>query len=320
MEYTTLGSTGLKVSVAGLGCGGFSRIGQRTGASETESVDVVRQALSEGVNFIDTAANYANESIVGRAIAGLNRDAVVVSTKAYVEKGDNLQSPKAIVSSLERSLTNLGVECIDVFHLHGVSPGAYQYAHDTVVPALIREREKGKFRHLGITEAPPRDSGHESLAQAVQADCFDVIMVAYHMLHQSARRTIFPVTREKGIGVLNMYAVRLLFSEKGRLKRIVEQLVDQGQLPEELKSKGEPLGFLLHEGGARSVIDAAYRYCRHTGGVDVVLFGTGNPDHLKANIDSILSPPLPVSDVEKIASLFGELTDVGLDTWGSENS
>ena len=317
MEYTTLGKTGLKVSVAGLGCGGFSGIGKGTGKSESESVAIVRQALDLGVNFIDTSAAYGTESIVGRAIKGYDRDAVVISTKARVGKVDDLRSPREVVESLEQSLRNLGVDCIDVFHLHGVPPKGYDYAFESLVPALLRHQESGKFKFLGISEIPPDDAEHETLVRAVQAECFSVVMVAYHMLHQSARSSVFPVTLEKGIGVLGMFAVRLLFSEQGRLKRVVDALVDEGRLPDEAGGDGGgPLEFLIHEAGARSVIDAAYRYCRHSDGLDVVLFGTGNPDHLTANIESILSPPLLWTDVDKLETLFGSLIDVGLDAPG----
>jgi aryl-alcohol dehydrogenase-like predicted oxidoreductase len=61
------------------------------------------------------------------------------------------------------------------------------------------------------------------------------------------------------------------------------------------------------------VVDAAYRYARHTPGIDVVLFGTGNVAHLRANIASILRPPLPAADVARLHELFGRLVGVGLD-------
>ena len=68
MEYVTLGRSGLKVSVAGLGCGGFSRLGLATGKSEAEAVALVRGALDMGVNLFDTAAVYGTEAVVGEAI------------------------------------------------------------------------------------------------------------------------------------------------------------------------------------------------------------------------------------------------------------
>ena len=73
MERTILGRTGLAVTVMGIGCGGPSRVGQRTGKSVTESVAVVRQALDAGVNLIDTAEGYQTEEIVGQAIRGRDR-------------------------------------------------------------------------------------------------------------------------------------------------------------------------------------------------------------------------------------------------------
>ena len=106
MEYTTLGRTGLLVSVMGLGCGGPSGVGRRTGKSEAEQVAIVRQALDAGINFIDTAEVYRTEEVVGRAIKGLDRDAVVLSTKKSTW-GEPL-TPQDVRKSLEASLKRLG--------------------------------------------------------------------------------------------------------------------------------------------------------------------------------------------------------------------
>src|SRR5579864_1888031 len=67
MHYKILGRTGLNVSVAGLGCGGHSRLGQTYGNTAEQSADVVRAALDLGINFIDTAAAYGTEKIVGES-------------------------------------------------------------------------------------------------------------------------------------------------------------------------------------------------------------------------------------------------------------
>ena len=122
MEYTTLGKTGLKVSVAGLGCGGNSRLGQQAGKSEDESVALVRRALDLGVNLLDTAANYKTEGIVGKAIKAVPRDSVVVTTKTAIRKGEDLFDAATIVESLDNSLRLLDTDYIDVFQPHGVPP------------------------------------------------------------------------------------------------------------------------------------------------------------------------------------------------------
>lgn len=304
------------MSVAGLGCGGYSQLGQATGKSEAESVALVQQAIDLGVNLIDTARKYLTEAIVGKAVKGRNRDELVISTKTTVEEGGDRKPPAQVVRELEDSLREMDLTCVDVFHLYGVQPWAYDYAVEEVVPALLREREKGKFRFLGITEVPPKDPHHQTLQQAVREDCFDVMMLAFHIMHQSAREKVFKHTLAKGIGVLNMFAVRLLFSEPGRVKRVVGQLAAEGKLPAWLAETDNPLGFLIHPGGAHTIIDAAYRYCRHEPGTDVVLFGTGSLAHLRSNINSILSGPLPEADLRRIDDLFGALVDVGLDAPG----
>ena len=93
-----------------------------------------------------------------------------------------------------------------------------------------------------------------------------------------------------------MFAVRSIFARPAHLAGTMKELAAAGQVPAELAASDDPLGFLVHPGGASSVTDAAYRYVRHEPGVDVVLFGTGDQAHLRTNIASILAPPLPEAD------------------------
>jgi L-galactose dehydrogenase len=77
MQHTTLGRTGPRVSVAGLGTGGFSRLGLKAGKTEDEDARLIHEAIGLGIYFIDTAANYGAEGVVGKA-----RDQVAIATKA----------------------------------------------------------------------------------------------------------------------------------------------------------------------------------------------------------------------------------------------
>ena len=307
MQYTTLGRTGLKVSVAGLGCGGNSRIGLGTGASEAQSIALVREALDLGVNFLDTANAYDTEGVVGKAIKGRPRESVVISTKSHAT------SAPAVVANLDNSLRALDTGYVDVFHLHGLGPAAYDGAKADIVPALLREKEKGKLRHLAVSETGPRDPEHKMLARAVEEGVWEVFMLGFSMMHQNASHRLLPRTREKGIGTLCMFAVRNIFSKPDVLKKTFTGLAAEGKVPAALAAADNPLGFLVHEGGAESVVDAAYRFARHQPGIDVVLFGTGSVAHLRANIASILRPPLPAADVARLHELFGKLVGVGLD-------
>jgi len=307
MQYTTLGKTGLKVSVAGLGCGGNSRIGLGTGLSEAQSVALVREALDLGVNFLDTANAYATEGIVGKAIKGRPRDSIVISTKSHAS------SASAVLANLENSLRQLATDHVDVFHLHGLGPGAYDGAMRDIVPALLREKEKGKLRHLAVSETGARDPEHTMLTRAVEEPCWEVFMLGFSMMHQNAKERLLPRTRQKGVGTLCMFAVRNIFSKPDVLKKTCLALAAEGKVPAELAAADNPLSFLVHPDGGESVVDAAYRFARHQPGIDVVLFGTGNVAHLRSNIASILRPPLPAADVQKLDRLFGSLVGVGLD-------
>ena len=94
MQYTTLGKTGLKVSVAGLGTGGFSRLGLRTGKSEDQSARLIHEAVGLGINFIDTAPSYGTEPVVGKALRSIPRASVVIATKSAVRRGGEMMTPE----------------------------------------------------------------------------------------------------------------------------------------------------------------------------------------------------------------------------------
>jgi aryl-alcohol dehydrogenase-like predicted oxidoreductase len=313
MEYVTLGRTGLRISVAGLGCGGFSRLGLGTGKSEAEAAALVRQALDLGINLLDTAAVYGTEAVVGQAIKSVSRDSVVIATKAWIPRSEGRSAADTAVASLDNSLRQLGTDYVDIFQLHGVSPRTYDRALDIIAPALLEERAKGKLRYLGVTETGSSDPEHDMVQRAVEDGVWDVVMIAFHMMHQNARTKVFPRTLANRVGTLLMFAVRNIFSRPERLAVALRELTANGRLPRWLADAPNPLGFLLHDAGASTITEAAYRFVRHEPGVDVVLFGTGDRDHLRTNIASLLAPPLPLADRQTLTKPFGHLVGVGLD-------
>jgi aryl-alcohol dehydrogenase-like predicted oxidoreductase len=313
MEYRPLGKTGLTVSVAGLGCGGNSRLGLSRGASVDDCVAIVRAAVDLGVNFLDTAEAYGTEEIVGTAARHYDRDKLVISTKAIFNASDTAET---VTRKVEASLKRLGLDYVDVFHFHAVSPAAYEHHRDVLAPALVRLKEQGKVRHVGITETSPNDPEQKMLARAIQEAPWEVTMLAYSLMNQGARHKIFPETERRGIGTLLMFVVRNIFSNAAYRHDIFAKLVEQGDLDASILAEGDPLAFVVGEGGAESITDAAYRYARHTQGVDVVLFGTGNKAHVKDNIESILRPQLAPAIIERLHASFGQLKGVGLDRPG----
>ena len=310
MEYTILGRTGLRVSVAGLGCGGPSRLGLRQNGGEKGAIGLIRQALDSGVNLLDTAESYGTEQVVGKAIAGVPRDRIVLSTKKTLPPSTHADPEKDIKASLERSLKQLDTDYIDIYHLHGVEPEDYGCAHDRLLPSLRKLREQGKIRWIGITEGFVPDPSHRMLQRALRDDCWDVVMVGFNLLNPSARRTVFPGTRERNVGVLNMFAVRRALSQPRRFADVVLDLKKRGALGRDAESPEELVAFLLKQGAAATLPEAAYRFCRHEPGVHVVLFGTGNPQHLRENLQSLAKPALPAPVLNRLKDIFGKVDSV----------
>ena len=307
MDYVTLGRTGLRVSVAGLGCGGPSRLGLRnSGAGESQAVALVRQAFDLGVNFLDTAQSYGTERVVGKAIAGIVRENIVISTKKTLPPADHPYPDKEIKEGLGQSLKLLGTDYIDIYHLHGVEPKDYRFAKERLMPVLAHLREQGKIRFAGVTEGFVPDPSHQMLQQGLREDLWDVVMVGFNLINPSARKTVFPMTREKDVAVVNMFAVRRALSQPEGLKNICTDLVRKGLLAPGTLNADNPLEFVLREGGVSTLPEAGYRFCRHEPGVHVVLTGTGNPEHLKSNIESILKPPLPKPVLARLEEIFGQ--------------
>jgi aryl-alcohol dehydrogenase-like predicted oxidoreductase len=306
MDYTLLGKTGLRVSVMGLGCGGHSRLGLSQG--HDHAVAIVSRALELGINLIDTAEGYGTERAVGDAIKGVKREDVVISTKVGSANDGNPLTGNQFQERVNGCLARLEVDYVDILHVHGVPPDLYPHTRDVLLPALHELRDAGKIRFAAISEVFARDTGHAMLQSALD-DAWDIMMVGFNILNQSARDRVLKRTQALGVGTLDMFAVRKALSRPEELRKVVTALKSQGLLDEGVDTEA-PLGFLLEDGVAASIPEAAYRFCRYEPGIDVVLSGTGNIDHLEQNVRSLLMPPLPLWAVERLHTMFDAVDNV----------
>jgi aryl-alcohol dehydrogenase-like predicted oxidoreductase len=273
-----------------------------------EMISIIRAAFERGVTFFDTAEAYGTEAILGRGLSGRPREQVVISTKMSVSTGGRLVPRERVATALEESLRRLGTDYVDVYLLHGLRAEHYDEAASELVPELLRLREQGKLRSMGVTEAFASDPGHTMLQRAVQDDYWEVIMVGFSLLNQSARERVLPACRGKAIGVLDMFAVRRALGDWERLQEVLADLEKRGRV--DGRAVEDALRALIREGGASSLQDAAYRFCRYEPGISVVLSGTGSPQHLRENVDSLLRPPLPPAAVARLRELLGSVDDV----------
>ena len=311
MQQRRLGRTDLNVSIAGLGCGGPSRLGMRFGKTDEQAADLVRLAIDLGVTYFDTAESYGTERAVGLGIAG-NRERVVISTKASLKnESKEFRTAAELLATIDRSLTNLQTDRIDVFHLHGVTADQLPYVHEIALPTSLRAKEAGKIRHIAISEAFVRDTSHAMLQRLLASDLarqIDVVMVGFNLLNPSARHSVFPLTQKLDIGTEIMFAVRKALSQPDVLSQTIRGLVDRGEIETFGSDSQNPLAFLLDHAG--SIMEAGYRFCAHEPGADVVLFGTSNPEHLCQNIASLNAPSLPADVQAKLRAVFGNVSSV----------
>lgn len=310
MQYRMLGRTGLRVSLLGLGTGGPSLFGQSTGVNQDDATRLVRRALDIGVNFIDSSPQYENsEGRLGEALDGVPRDRYVLATKFVYEREGVLADPAEVVRSVEGSLRRLRTDCIDLMQFHGLKPPHYETAIDRLMPTVLRLRDAGKFRYVGITENYREDSAHQTLTKAVIDHRVEAVMVAYNLLGPSADQALLPACRKREVGVIGMVAVRRSLSRPELLRQRLADAIAKGVVDGELlPDRVNPLGWLL-QGEVESLPAAGYKFAAGHPVVATVLTGTASISHLEANAVAILGPPLPIEHMDRLRRIFGSVRE-----------
>jgi aryl-alcohol dehydrogenase-like predicted oxidoreductase len=193
----------LEVSAIGLGCMSMTPI---YGVPDPEeAVATLHRALDLGIDFIDTSDAYgagANEDLVGRALKG-RRDKYILATKfGNIRLPDGKPSAKGnpdyVVEACNKSLARLGTDYIDLYYIHRVDSTV---PIEDTVGAMVRLKEEGKIRHLGISEAGPG-----TIRRAHKVHPMAALQTEYSLWTRDVEREILPVCHELGIGFV-AYAV-----------------------------------------------------------------------------------------------------------------
>jgi aryl-alcohol dehydrogenase-like predicted oxidoreductase len=206
MRYRLLGRSGLRVSELCLGAMTFGG-SSGSGTDEPEARRIVERFAEAGGNFIDTAVNYADgasEEIVGRAVAS-DRDRWVISTKytAPLRSGDPNSGGnhrKAMRQALERSLSRLRTDHIDLYWVHvweGLTP------IEEVLRTLDDAVSAGKILYVGISDVPAWVvSRADALATTRGMEAFSALQIEYSLLERTVERELTPMARALDLAVL----------------------------------------------------------------------------------------------------------------------
>ena len=312
MEYRTLGRTGLEVSLASFGTGGPSRFGQNKGLEQQQQTALVRRCLELGVNLFDTHEGYGDsEIILGEALQGVPRDSYHLVTKwSYHSGGGVGRDAAAFAESVERSLSRLDTDYVDVMMIHGILAAEYESVMERFMPTLERLCEEGKVRFKGFSTRYIADPAQEILPVALRAhpEIWDVVMLKYGILNQIAAKEALPLAMEHGVGVLNMASVRIKLPVPALLEQLIDEWKDKGYIGRDSVPAQDPLGWLVHD-DVDSVVSAAYKFAADHPAVHSVITGTSSMAHLDANIAALEEPRLSDADTARLRGLFGDIAE-----------
>jgi aryl-alcohol dehydrogenase-like predicted oxidoreductase len=295
------GTSGLQVSAVAYGA--------MTIATDPELRDGVApsllRALERGVSLIDTARVYRDsEAIVGKTLREWSGERPLLSSKvaprslkafrSYVPIAESF-TPESIVASVEASLAQLGVDCLDVVHLH---QWYYLWTHeDAWLEVMRRLREQGKIRCIAVSA---QDHEHDALLEAMSRGLVDSVQFIYNVFESRPAVSLLPLAARKGIGTI----ARCVLDSGG-----LTGALDRAGFERTLFLRHAPfdeyqqrLGALreLCKEGDMDLGELALRFALTHPAVSTLTVGMASSDLVERNLDAAVKGPLPGELFERL--------------------
>jgi len=310
MRYRRLGRTNLQISELGYGAA--------RGAKEDpqQFIATVHAAIAAGINFIDTATGYdggESERVLGQALQG--HDDVLVETKycpydSYLPSATYVGTPQALIASAEESLRRLRRDHLDVFLGHGMRSveTLERFMADGCYEAMLKLREQGKVRFIGISELSEADGTHQVLQRAVPSGAFDVVMLTVNFLLQTAVETVLPLCRQHDVGTVVMMPLNQASKTSGLVSvpaalECVRRHIAYGNLPAESPYTDPDLFDFLRP---YSIPEAGLRYVLAQD-VSTCCAGVRSSERLQENLRAVDPPYLDAARMARLQELFGRI-------------
>lgn len=287
MKYRRLGSTGLKVSVVGVGTWQFGGDwGKEFNQREVDAI--LDRAQSLGINLLDTAECYGphhrSETFIGDYLKRGKREDWVIASKfghRWHDHWENAWSVDEIRVQLEESLKALQTDYIDLYQFHSGSDEAFD--NDELWTMLDKQVQAGKIRNLGISIGANDNIHQTSKATAYHAKA---IQVVYNRLDQKPEAAVFPSCIEQDLGVLarvplasgylsGKYKPGTVFEDNVRKNR------DRAEVDEKLRQAQEIARTEVPEGV--DMATWALAWCLQHPAVTCVIPGCKSPEQVEAN-------------------------------------
>jgi aryl-alcohol dehydrogenase-like predicted oxidoreductase len=292
MQYTRLGTSGLKVSRIALGCMSFgdtSRGFNEWALDDDAAEPIFRQAVDFGITFWDTANIYGfgtSEEIVGRAIRKYTRrDDVVLATKVFFTMhdgpGGSGLSRKAIMDQIDASLSRLGTDYVDLYQIHRFDPDT---PVEETMEALHDVVKAGKARYIGASSMWAwQFAKMQHAADLGGWTRFVSMQNQYSLMQREEEREMFGLLADQGVGSIPWSPLA-----KGRLARPWDQNTTQRAETDPLQARfpadvNEPIAAAVQRvAEARGVpmAQVALAWVLHNPVVTAPIVGATKPHHL----------------------------------------
>lgn len=302
MEIRKCGRTDLMLSRLSLGCLYLSDMG--TGAFE-DSKESTYYALDKGINFIDTAPSYGNsEMMLGHVLRGYSGKTPMISTKIGMPPPFNPQSRQAILDSVEKSMSDIGCDVIDLLYIHEPErAGQMRWFHDynlydgPVMEALEEMKQRGWVKWTGVGGT----TAHE-MAKVIDTGVFDVVQTAfnYSLLWQEARYEIFPTAKKHDMGIICSAPL-----QQGSLAVRRDELIENGApwISKPRREQFKALYSFLDEIGM-SIVELSLRFVLLNPDIDCVLVGAKNLKEITETVAYSEKGPLSEDILKRIEEIY----------------